>query len=92
MIKQIKEIPRKGEHEKIDFKFKKKSGFNKLLILDLDETLIHTKYGDDELDFDRLVEWYGQDFMNVEPDEWVEMCSPDDPETFLSGFFVRPYL
>lgn len=40
IIKQIKERPVLPEDLMIDFKFKKK-GFNKLIIFDLDETLIH---------------------------------------------------
>lgn len=39
-IKQIKSFPKIPEHKRINFQFKK-PGFNKLLIFDLDETLIH---------------------------------------------------
>jgi predicted HAD superfamily phosphohydrolase YqeG len=39
MREDFQEFP---EEERIDFKFKK-PGFKKLLILDLDETLIHVK-------------------------------------------------
>ena len=56
------------EDKKIDFKFKKK-GFTKLLLLDLDETLIHTKLGHDEVEEDMLIRYYGEDFLNVEPDD-----------------------
>ena len=41
-------LPIIPEEKKIDFKFKKK-GFDKLLIFDLDETLIHTKVMDEDL-------------------------------------------
>ena len=37
------------DQQKIDFKFKKK-GFKKLLIFDLDETLIHVKRDNEEED------------------------------------------
>lgn len=40
IIKQIKEKPDLDHEQMIDFKFKK-PGFNKLIIFDLDETLIH---------------------------------------------------
>lgn len=40
IIKQIQERPDLEEEQKIDFKFKKE-GFKKLIIFDLDETLIH---------------------------------------------------
>jgi len=40
-IKQIKTFPKVTESRKIDFEFKK-PGFTKLIIFDLDETLIHT--------------------------------------------------
>jgi len=41
-IKSIKDLPKVDEEKLLDFKFKK-PGFNKLIIFDLDETLIHTK-------------------------------------------------
>lgn len=40
-------LPIIPEEKKIDFKFKK-TGFDKLLIFDLDETLIHTKVMDED--------------------------------------------
>lgn len=42
IIKQIKDKPDIQEDQYIDFKFKK-PGFKKLLIFDLDETLIHVQ-------------------------------------------------
>ena len=39
-----------------------------------------------------LVRLYGEDFLNVKPDHWVEMKSPDEKETFKQGFFIRPHL
>ena len=70
IIQQIKQFPAIQPEEQIEFKFKK-SGFNKLLIFDLDETLIHSKRDDNELEFDELEEHY-----NVEPDLFVQMESP----------------
>lgn len=54
-IKQLKEFPPIPEHKKVDFKFKK-PGFDKLLIFDLDETLIHSLRDADELEdqYDQL--------------------------------------
>ena len=48
-IKQLDVFPEIKEEDKIEFKFKKK-GFNKLLIFDLDETLVHSKRDEDEFD------------------------------------------
>ena len=51
MIKGVNKIPEISEEQKIEFKFKKE-GFNKLIIFDLDETLIHCKRDEyyDEVD------------------------------------------
>lgn len=58
------EIP---EEDKIEFKFTK-PGFNKLVIFDLDETLIHTKRkGDDVV----AVAGSGGDDDNFEPSEYI---------------------
>ena len=77
---------------KEDFVFKKK-GFKKLLIFDLDETLIHTKREEDDVaDKEYLVELYGEDFVNVIPDKYVDMTDPDTNTVIKSGFFIRPYL
>ena len=61
MVKDIEKWPVILEEEKIDFKFKK-SGFNRLVIFDLDETLIHTKREEDELTTEELKDLYGEDF------------------------------
>ena len=92
IIKEIEVFPRVPELLRVDFKFKKK-GFKKLLIFDLDETLIHTKRDEDDVDdVEFLVELYGEDFVNVVPDVWVDMVPPDDDMVIRSGFFIRPYL
>ena len=76
----------------IEFKFKK-PGFSRLLIFDLDETLIHTKRDQDEIQDAQLTFLYGNDYRDRPVDEEVKMSPPDeDCEPFLSGFFVRPYL
>jgi hypothetical protein len=78
-IKQIESFPCIAEANKIDFKFKK-LGFTKLLIFDLDETLIHTKRDLEELEEAQLFQIYGGQI--ADPEEWVEMCDPDTDETF----------
>ena len=70
------------------FKFKK-AGFNKLLIFDLDETLIHSKRDEDELEYDELAGHY----TDAEPELQVQMESPSsDYGSFMQGVFVRPFL
>lgn len=51
MIKRVTNIPEITEEQKVKFEFKK-PGYNKLLIFDLDETLIHVKREEyyDEID------------------------------------------
>ena len=59
----------------------------------MDETLIHTKRDEDDVDDAAfLVELYGEDHVNLEPDEWVNMSPPDSDEMYKSGFFIRPYV
>ena len=49
-----------SEVEKIDFRFKK-AGFNKLLIFDLDETLIHMKRDEEELELEDMATVHYED-------------------------------
>ena len=64
-----------------------------MLIFDLDETLIHTKREEDDVeDKEYLVQLYGEDFVNVIPDIYVDMTDPDTKTLIKSGFFIRPYL
>ena len=42
------------------------------MIFDLDETLIHSKRDEDELEFEEMLGHY----IEAEPDEWVQMESP----------------
>ena len=77
---------------RIDFQFKKK-GFKKVLILDIDETLIHTKRDEDDVDEEMLIELYGEDHAKMKPDVWIQMTDPDgDGDPISSGFFIRPYI
>lgn len=55
----------------MDFQFKKE-GYNKLLIFDLDETLIHSMRDPDETEDEYLSALYEQ----YEPDMWIQMESP----------------
>lgn len=87
VIQQIKEFPAIPEDEQIDFKFKK-AGFKKLLIFDMDETLIHSKRDEEELEFDAMAESY-----DAEPDFAVQMeATNGEYGMFSQGVFVRPYL
>lgn len=74
-IKQIKSFPEIPEHKKINFQFKK-ARFNKLLIFDLDETLIHTVRDTEDMEEQQLMMLYN-DMYGVEPDEWVDIMEPD---------------
>lgn len=88
IIQQIKHFPEIEEDQKIDFKFTK-PGFDKLLVFDLDETLIHSKRDEDELEYDEVAGHY----TDVEPELYVEMESPDSAYgRFKQGIFVRPFL
>ena len=68
-IKQIKEFPKIYDSKKIDFKFKK-PGYSRLIVFDLDETLIHTKRNLEDLDQEELHQLYGNR-LDAEPDAWV---------------------
>ena len=68
-IKEIKELPKVPDSKRIDFKFTK-PGFTKLIVFDLDETLIHTKRNLDDLDLVELQHLYGNR-LESEPDAWV---------------------
>ena len=73
-----------ASEDKIEFKFTK-PGFNKLLLFDLDETLIHVQRdlcGDEpdpnEVDF--------------EPDVKFPVINPFDGEEVIASFAIRPYV
>ena len=85
---EISVFPPVNPASKIDFQFKKK-GFSKLLIFDLDETLIHSMRDEDELEFPKLNDVYEEN----EPHLSVEMESPSsDYGKFQQGIYLRPYL
>lgn len=67
IIKRIKEKPKIEDEQYINFKFTKQ-GFKKLLIFDLDETLIHCKR-DEYLDED-------DEIFQFEPEIWIDIKSP----------------
>lgn len=68
--------------KKIDFKFKKDSA-KKLIIFDLDETLIHCQR--EEL----LTE--EDDAFKFNPDIWIDIETPFTGEVVKTGFTIRPY-
>ena len=70
LIKQIEQFPTVPDLVKIDFEFKKK-GVKKVLILDIDETLIHTKRDEDDVDEEMLIELYGEHHAKMKPDVWI---------------------
>ncbi len=87
IIKQIKERPEIFKEQIVDFKFTK-PGFKKLLIFDLDETLIHSLIEREDL----ICETNGQEAggenaeinninapsYNFNPDIWIDLIDPDD--------------
>lgn len=84
IIKQIHMIELDSTQE-VEFTFKKK-GFKKLLIFDLDETLIHCQR--EEL----IEEANGEDneFRFV-PDIFIDIQSPSSGELVKTGFTIRPF-
>ena len=84
------EFPEVKDYEKIPFKFTK-PGFNKLLIFDLDETLIHSlRTDDDEYDFDYLYE--ESERMDKSQLNRVEVADPSTQERQNGCFYIRPFV
>lgn len=76
----------------INFKFKK-PGFNKLIIFDLDETLIHCQREDPQDDESNLSEdgdEEGSPYKFI-PDVWLDIFDPTVDEIIKIGFSVRPF-
>ena len=85
----------------IDFNFKK-PGFKKLLIFDLDHTLIHCPRDQNE-DEDQeenegsnvSVDSNGnpkeQEFFKFVPEVYIQLLDPENGDTHQTGFTVRPY-
>ena len=88
-IKQLEEFPEIPEDKKIDFKFTK-PGYDKLLIFDLDETLIHTIRSEEELEEGEYTDLYGG--KNICGEIVVELLEPGYDEPFLSEFLIRPFV
>ena len=68
----------------------KKEGFKKLLIFDLDETLIHcqreellTDPNDEDEDEDNEFKFVPEVYVNIE--------TPESGESVKTGFTIRPY-
>ena len=72
------------QEEKIKFKFKK-SGFKKLLLFDLDETLIHVKRS--QIDADE----YGSE-ESFCPDIEIPIIDPNSHTAITASFSVRPFV
>ena len=81
IIKQIKDKPKILPEQEIKFEFKK-AGFKKLLIFDLDETLIHCQR-------EELID--NDSEFKFEPEVWINILSPHNTETIKTGFSLRPY-
>ena len=80
-IKNLGELPAIPEEKKIDFRFTKR-GFDKLIIFDLDETLIHSIRDDGEELTKNLVPHH----------QAVLIHDPEAGEHFLNEFYIRPHL
>ena len=105
IIKQIKEKPYLREDQMIDFKFTK-PGFKKLLIFDLDETLIHCQK-DEEINnnnnnnYDKVNQIlldvppseqpYDKAQYKFVPDIWIDIMDTETGEFVKTGFSIRPY-
>lgn len=79
-VKNLGEIPAIEEENKINFRFKKR-GYDKLIIFDLDETLIHSIREDGEELTNNLVSIQA-----------VSIHDPEIDENFLNEFYIRPHL
>eukprot|EP00347_Sterkiella_histriomuscorum_P019224 403342466 len=97
-IKKIQGKPDLSDEQFINFKFKK-PGFKKLLIFDLDQTLIHSprdqhdqeeaeKVENLNLDQESLKD---ADFVKFIPETYVSLIDPENGDTYQTGFSMRPY-
>lgn len=68
------------DYEPVDFRFKKK-GFTKLLLFDLDETLIHVKRDETQEASHSFV-----------PDYTVSVTDPESKEILQAQFSIRPFV
>lgn len=90
-IKQVGIFPEIAEENKIDFEFKK-PGFNKLIIFDLDETLIHSLRQEDEEDSCYPYYFNEDERMDKVHLNHVELTDPCTQQKNTGGFFIRPFL
>jgi phosphoserine phosphatase len=65
----------------------KKTGFKKLLIFDLDETLIHCER-EEELSEDPNED---EDEFKFVPEVYIDIMTPDSEEVVKTGFTIRPF-
>lgn len=84
-------FPKIPEAKKLNFKFKKE-GFKKLLIFDLDETLIHSLRDQDENEEEFIYACGEESKMPKEMLQWVDITEPSTGETEKIGFYVRPFV
>ena len=71
---------------KINFKFKK-LGYKRLLLIDLDETLIHVRRENSDEGYYK--ELYNKDF---DPDVEIPIYDPKSKEINKASFSVRPFV
>lgn len=90
IIKQMGKFPDVTPEEEIDFKFKKQ-GVSKLLVFDLDETLIHSLRSDDDEEGDFPYLYNEAQRMDKSLLQWVDITDPATEEMQTGGFFVRPF-
>lgn len=80
IIKQIGPVPTLEDDQWVDFSFQK-FGFSKVIIFDLDETLIHCQ---------RETEGEEENEFSFQPEVFIDIVSPDG-ESVKTGFTIRPY-
>ena len=81
--KQPKQFNILQQEQRINFKFTK-PGFKRLLIFDLDETLIHVKRSN-------LTNFEESDTNSFEPDVELPVLDPSTGIEIIASFSVRPY-
>jgi Dullard-like phosphatase family protein len=87
IIKQIKEVAAVEKDQEIQFTMKKQ-GFKKLLIFDLDETLIHCQREELLVDPNDSEE---EDEFKFVPEVYIDITTPESGEVVKTGFTIRPY-
>lgn len=88
---QTKEYEPLTEEQKIKFKFKKR-GFNKLLLFDMDETLIHVKRRSEEgaeQNDENMSESSEESFC---PEVEIKTIDPTSKTEVPASFSVRPFV